>query len=86
LILNSLKPSTPAHINKIVVRSLAGRSYIMVLLYVKYLSHLGLLNSVDNFETQKKEFQALMKEYEQGNLDKIYSYALHPIENNPIFY
>jgi len=45
----------------------------------------ALLHSVDNFETQKKEFQALMLDYPQGDLDEIYKYTLHPVENNPIF-
>jgi uncharacterized protein len=45
----------------------------------------ALLHSIDNFETQKKEFKALMQDYPQGNLEEIYEYTLHPVENNPVF-
>lgn len=45
----------------------------------------ALLNSVENFEVQKKEFQALMQDYPQGDLEEIYKYTLHPVENNPVF-
>jgi hypothetical protein len=45
----------------------------------------ALLHSIDNFETQKREFSALMNDYPQGNLEEIYEYTLHPVENNPAF-
>jgi uncharacterized protein YbaP (TraB family) len=45
----------------------------------------ALLHSTDNFETQKREFSALMNDYPQGNLEEIYEYTLHPVENNPAF-
>lgn len=45
----------------------------------------ALLHSVDNFETQKREFQLLMQDYPQGDLDEIYNYTLHPVDNNPVF-
>jgi uncharacterized protein YbaP (TraB family) len=45
----------------------------------------ALLHSVDNFETQKTEFQKLMKDYPQGKLDEIFEYTLHPLENNQEF-
>ncbi len=45
----------------------------------------ALLHSVDNFEKQKSEFQKLMKDYPQGNLEEIFEYTLHPLENNQQF-
>jgi uncharacterized protein len=45
----------------------------------------ALLHTVDNFETQKKEFKALMLDYPLGDLDEIYKYTLHPVEENPVF-
>jgi uncharacterized protein len=45
----------------------------------------ALMHSVANFEMQKKEFQQLMKDYPQGDLDQIFQYTLHPTENSPVF-
>jgi uncharacterized protein len=45
----------------------------------------ALMHSVANFETQKKEFQQVMKDYPQGDLEEIFQYTLHPTENNPVF-
>jgi uncharacterized protein YbaP (TraB family) len=45
----------------------------------------ALLHSVANFETQKKEFQMLMKAYPEGDLDKIFEFTLHPLDSNPVF-
>lgn len=45
----------------------------------------ALMHSVDNFGEQKEEFQLLMEDYPHGDLDKIFSYTLHPMENNPVF-
>ena len=45
----------------------------------------ALMHSVANFEEQKKEFQLLMGDYPHGDLDKIFSYTLHPMEDNPVF-
>ncbi len=46
---------------------------------------IALLHSVDNFEKQKIEFQKLMEDYPQGNLEEIFEYTLHPLENNTQF-
>lgn len=43
------------------------------------------MHSVTNFETQKKEFRLLMDDYPPGDLDKIFEYTVHPVENNPVF-
>ena len=45
----------------------------------------ALMHSVANFGDQKKEFQLLMRDYPHGDLDKIFSYTVHPMENNPVF-
>lgn len=45
----------------------------------------ALLHSVANFETQKSEYQKLMVDYPNGNLEEIFEYTLHPTENNPLF-
>jgi uncharacterized protein len=45
----------------------------------------ALMHSVANFDVQKKEFQMLMKDYPQGDLNEIFEYTLHPTENNPVF-
>ncbi|MEJ0033726.1 MAG: TraB/GumN family protein [Bacteroidota bacterium] len=45
----------------------------------------ALLHSVHNFDTQKEEFKNLMADYRFGNLEKIFDYTLHPLENNPRF-
>ncbi len=46
---------------------------------------LALLHSVDNFETQKSEYKKLEVAFLRGDLDKVFSYSLHPAENNPDF-
>lgn len=45
----------------------------------------ALNHSVSNFETQKKEFQMLMNDYPHGDLEKMFEYTLHPMENNAAF-
>ena len=45
----------------------------------------ALLHSIDNFETQKAEFQKMMTSYPQEPLEEVFEYTLHPVENNPIF-
>ncbi|MCE2957291.1 MAG: TraB/GumN family protein [Bacteroidota bacterium] len=45
----------------------------------------ALLHSIDNFATQKAEFQKMMTSYPQETLEEIFDYTLHPVENNPIF-
>jgi uncharacterized protein YbaP (TraB family) len=45
----------------------------------------ALLHSVANFEVQKSEYQKLMVDYPNGNLEEIFEYTLHPTENNPLF-
>ncbi len=45
----------------------------------------ALLHSVENFEKQKEEFKKLMADYPQGNLEEIFEYTLHPLENNGQF-
>jgi len=45
----------------------------------------ALMHSVANFKTQKEEFQKLMKSFPDGDLDEVFTYTLHPFENNPTF-
>ncbi|MBL7853181.1 MAG: TraB/GumN family protein [Cyclobacteriaceae bacterium] len=45
----------------------------------------ALLHSVDNFETQKAEFRKLMEDYPHGNLEEIFAYTLHPLDNYESF-
>lgn len=45
----------------------------------------ALNHTVSNFDTQKKEFQMLMNDYPHGNLEKIFEYTLHPMDNNATF-
>jgi uncharacterized protein len=45
----------------------------------------ALLHSIDNFATQKAEFQKMMASYPQEALEEIFDFTLHPVENNPIF-
>ncbi len=45
----------------------------------------ALMHSVENFEKQKEEFKKLMADYPQGNLQEIFEYTLHPLENNTQF-
>ncbi len=45
----------------------------------------ALLYSIEHFEEQKSAFQQLMKAYPMGTLDEIFSYSLHPSEDNPNF-
>jgi uncharacterized protein YbaP (TraB family) len=46
---------------------------------------IALLHSITNFDQQKQEFQKLMADYPQGNVEEIFEYTLHPTENNPVF-
>lgn len=45
----------------------------------------ALLHSVNNFDKQKEEFKGLMADYRKGDLQEIFDYTLHPLENNPRF-
>jgi uncharacterized protein YbaP (TraB family) len=45
----------------------------------------ALLHSISNFDVQKNEFQKLVASYPQGQLEEMFGYTLHPIENNPVF-
>ena len=45
----------------------------------------ALLHSVNNFDKQKEEFKNLMADYHKGDLEEIFDYTLHPLENNPRF-
>ncbi|MEI9921698.1 MAG: TraB/GumN family protein [Bacteroidota bacterium] len=46
----------------------------------------ALMHSVNNFAAQKEEFRKLMVDYRGGkNLEEIFDYTLHPLENNPRF-
>jgi len=45
----------------------------------------ALLHSITNFEVQKQEYKNLEAAYTEGDLDKVYTYTLHPTENNPVF-
>ncbi len=45
----------------------------------------ALLHSVDNFDQQKSEFNALVAEYFHGDLEKIFAYTVHPMEGNTQF-
>ncbi len=53
--------------------------------YPMYNQVKALLHSIDNFETQKAEFQKLMSNYPQESLEEIFEFTLHPVENNPLF-
>jgi uncharacterized protein YbaP (TraB family) len=45
----------------------------------------ALKHTIDNFGTQKAEFQKLMTDYRAGNLDEIFEFTLHPIAKSPAF-
>lgn len=45
----------------------------------------ALKHTVDNFDAQKEEFRKVMADYKAGNLEEIFEYTMHPIENNPTF-
>lgn len=45
----------------------------------------ALLQSVNDFEIQKVEFRKLMADYPHGNLEEIFAYTLHPLDNNESF-
>jgi len=45
----------------------------------------ALMHSIANFNTQKEEFQKIMKDFPDGDLEEIFTYTLHPFENNPVF-
>lgn len=45
----------------------------------------ALVHSVNNFASQKAEFKKLMSDYRDADLQEIFDYTLHPLENNPRF-
>ena len=45
----------------------------------------ALQHTMNNFEGQKQEFKKVMADYKAGNLEEIFEYTMHPIENNPAF-
>jgi uncharacterized protein YbaP (TraB family) len=45
----------------------------------------ALVHSVNNFATQKAEFKKLMADYRTADLQEIFDYTLHPLENNARF-
>jgi len=45
----------------------------------------ALVHSVNNFSSQKAEFKKLMADYRTADLQEIFDYTLHPLENNPRF-
>lgn len=45
----------------------------------------ALLHSVNNFKEQRDEFKKLMADYRTADLQEIFDYTLHPLENNPRF-
>lgn len=45
----------------------------------------ALRHSLDHFALLKEEFQKLMADYPRGNLEEIFAYTLHPVENHPVF-
>lgn len=45
----------------------------------------ALVHSVNNFASQKAEFKKLMSDYRTADLQEIFDYTLHPLENNPKF-
>lgn len=45
----------------------------------------ALVHSVNHFDQQKNEYQKLMADYPEGNLEEIFKYTLHPTENNLVF-
>lgn len=45
----------------------------------------ALMHAVDHFAEQKAEFKKLMADYPTGNLEEIFAYTLHPLEDSPEF-
>jgi uncharacterized protein YbaP (TraB family) len=45
----------------------------------------ALMHSVNNFTSQRDEFKKLMADYRDGDVEEIFDYTLHPLENNPRF-
>jgi uncharacterized protein YbaP (TraB family) len=45
----------------------------------------ALRHAVNNFETQKQDFRKMMTDYRAGNLEEIFEFSMHPIENHPNF-
>ncbi len=45
----------------------------------------ALVHTINNFATQKEEFRKLMADYKAGNLEEIFDYTLHPLENDKAF-
>lgn len=46
---------------------------------------LALIHAATYFKEQKEEFIKLMSDYPQGNLEEIFEYTLHPLDNNQKF-
>jgi len=46
---------------------------------------LALVHAATYFNEQKEEFKKLMSDYPQGNLEEIFEYTLHPLDNNQKF-
>ncbi|MBX2901601.1 MAG: TraB/GumN family protein [Cyclobacteriaceae bacterium] len=46
---------------------------------------IALMNSVTYYPQFKEEFVKLMQDYPQGNLEEIFEYTLHPLDNNQKF-
>lgn len=45
----------------------------------------ALLHSIEHFDKQKQEFKKLMADYPKGDLEEIFQFTLHPLENNEAF-
>lgn len=45
----------------------------------------ALVHSVNNFDSQRTEFKKLMADYRTADLQEIFDYTLHPLENNSRF-
>jgi uncharacterized protein len=45
----------------------------------------ALVHSANNFSAQRSEFKKLMSDYRTADLQEIFDYTLHPLENNPRF-
>jgi uncharacterized protein YbaP (TraB family) len=45
----------------------------------------ALMHSVNNFDEQRQEFKKLMTDYRTADLQEIFDYTLHPLENNARF-
>lgn len=45
----------------------------------------ALKHTIDNFNQQTADYNALIKFYKAGNLHKTLEYTMHPVENNELF-